>query len=205
MTNVGCVIVVCQPSRLLMLIVIIYLFYNSGAGGTEAQDWAGMLFRMYKRFCERKGFKVTVVEEMPADFGIKSVEMLIEGPYAYGYLAGEKGTHRLVRISPFNAQGKRQTSFAGVETWPVLEEREMDDIVIPDKVQCSIISYGTIQKLLLRCKILLCMLTFLSLIFCLCSLSFSSGVAVINPRTWRYPPCDLVVPEGKTSTSAWGN
>lgn len=109
------------------------LCIQSGAGGTEAQDWAGMLLRMYKRFAERRGFKVTTVEEMSADFGIKSVELRIEGPYAYGYLSGEKGTHRLVRISPFNAQGKRQTSFAGVETWPILEENEVNDIVIPEK------------------------------------------------------------------------
>ena len=74
----------------------------------------GMLYRMYKRFAERKGFKVTIMEEIPADFGIKSCEIRIEGPYAYGFLSGEKGTHRLVRISPFNAQGKRQTSFVGV-------------------------------------------------------------------------------------------
>jgi peptide chain release factor 2 len=106
---------------------------QSGAGGTEAQDWAGMLYRMYKRFAERRGFKITIVEEMKADFGIKSVEFKIEGAFAYGYLAGEKGTHRLVRISPFNAQGKRQTSFAGVETWPILEEEEISDIVIPEK------------------------------------------------------------------------
>ena len=109
------------------------LCIQSGAGGTEAQDWAGMLLRMYKRFCERRGFKLTVVEEIPADFGIKSCELRIEGPYAYGYLSGEKGTHRLVRISPFNAQGKRQTSFCGVETWPILEDREVEDIVIPEK------------------------------------------------------------------------
>lgn len=98
-------------------------------------DWAGMLFRMYKRFAERRGFKITIMEEIPADFGIKSVEMRIEGPFAYGYLSGEKGTHRLVRISPFNAQGKRQTSFAGIETWPILEEKEIVNIDIPDKVR----------------------------------------------------------------------
>ncbi len=98
------------------------LCIQSGAGGTEAQDWAGMLYRMYKRFCERKGFQVTVIEEMAADFGIKSCEIKIEGDYAYGYLGGEKGTHRLVRISPFNAQGKRQTSFAGVETYPIIDQ-----------------------------------------------------------------------------------
>jgi len=109
------------------------LCIQSGAGGTEAQDWAGMLYRMYKRFAERRGFKITIVEEMTADFGIKSVEMKIEGPFAYGYLGGEKGTHRLVRISPFNAQGKRQTSFAGVETWPILEDSLTEEIVIPEK------------------------------------------------------------------------
>ena len=93
---------------------------QSGAGGTEAQDWAGMLLRMYRRYAERKGFKVTTLEENKEDFGIKSAELQVDGAFAYGYLAGEKGTHRLVRISPFNAQGKRQTSFAAVETYPVL-------------------------------------------------------------------------------------
>jgi peptide chain release factor 2 len=106
---------------------------QSGAGGTEAQDWAGMLLRMYRRFAERRGFKVTTVEENKEDFGIKSAEIIVDGPYAYGYLAGEKGTHRLVRISPFNAQGKRQTSFAGIETYPVLPDAEVNDINIPDK------------------------------------------------------------------------
>ena len=111
------------------------LAIQSGAGGTEAQDWAGMLYRMYKRFAERRGFKVTIEEEMTADFGIKSAELRIEGPYAYGYLSGEKGTHRLVRISPFNAQGKRQTSFAGVETWPIIEDDDSSNhIEIPEKV-----------------------------------------------------------------------
>lgn len=109
------------------------LCIQSGAGGTEAQDWAGMLLRMYKRFAERKGYKISMVETMTADFGIKSCEMRIEGPFAYGYLGGEKGTHRLVRISPFNAQGKRQTSFAGVETWPILEDQETEEIVLLDK------------------------------------------------------------------------
>eukprot|EP01041_Mallomonas_annulata_P004200 gene4200-8352_t len=106
---------------------------KSGAGGTEAEDWAGMLYRMYKRFAERRGFKLTIVEEMTADFGIKAVEMKIEGLFAYGYLSGEKGTHRLVRISPFNAQGKRQTSFAGVEAWPILEETAMEEVEVPEK------------------------------------------------------------------------
>ena len=110
------------------------LTIQSGAGGTESQDWAAMLLRMYKRFAERRGFKVTIVEEMSADHGIKSAELKVEGLFAYGYLSGEKGTHRLVRISPFNAQGKRQTSFAGVETWPILEEQTVNEIEIPDKV-----------------------------------------------------------------------
>lgn len=70
------------------------LCISAGAGGTEANDWAGMLLRMYKRFAERRGFRLIVVEEMVADFGIKSVELRIEGEYAYGYLRGEKGTHR---------------------------------------------------------------------------------------------------------------
>jgi len=113
----------------------------AGAGGTESQDWAAMLLRMYKRYAERKGFKVTVVEEMTADVGIKSVELRIDGDFSYGYLSGEKGTHRLVRISPFNAQGKRQTSFAGVETWPILEEQTVNDIDIPEKVSTILFSF----------------------------------------------------------------
>mmetsp|Transcript_147273 Transcript_147273/g.274353 ORF Transcript_147273/g.274353 Transcript_147273/m.274353 type:complete len:468 (+) Transcript_147273:85-1488(+) len=108
------------------------LTIQAGAGGTEAMDWAGMLYRMYKRYAERKGFKVNVVSESPADFGVKTVELEVHGLYAYGFLAGEKGTHRLVRISPFNAQGKRQTSFASVDTMPILEEDDLDDLEIPD-------------------------------------------------------------------------
>ena len=109
------------------------LCIQSGAGGTEAQDWAEMLYRMYRRFAERKGYRITILDEARADHGIKSVEMKIEGAFAYGYLSGEKGTHRLVRISPFNAQGKRQTSFAGVETWPILEDKEIVEVEIPEK------------------------------------------------------------------------
>ena len=106
---------------------------QSGAGGTEAQDWAGMLLRMYRRYAERQGFKCTTIEENKEDFGIKSAELQIDGPFAYGYLAGEKGTHRLVRISPFNAQGKRQTSFAAVDTYPVIPDKDVDDVEIPEK------------------------------------------------------------------------
>jgi peptide chain release factor 2 len=92
---------------------------NAGAGGTEAQDWAEMLFRMYVRWIERKGFKINVVDFQPGDeAGIKSVTFTANGKYSYGYLKTEKGVHRLVRISPFNASGKRHTSFASVFVYP---------------------------------------------------------------------------------------
>ncbi|KPQ35752.1 MAG: peptide chain relase factor 2 PrfB [Phormidesmis priestleyi Ana] len=108
------------------------LTINAGAGGTDAQDWAEMLLRMYTRWSEQNGYRLTMVEKSEGDeAGLKSVTLEIEGRYAYGYLKGEKGTHRLVRISPFNANGKRQTSFAGVEVMPILDDGiELD---IPDK------------------------------------------------------------------------
>ena len=108
---------------------------TAGAGGTDAQDWAQMLVRMYTRWAERKGMSVKSVGVSDCDegMGIRSAELEVAGPKAYGMLSGEKGTHRLVRISPFNSLGKRQTSFAGVETTPILGEGEL---ALLDEVIC---------------------------------------------------------------------
>ncbi|MDE7254145.1 MAG: peptide chain release factor 2 [Acetatifactor sp.] len=96
---------------------------NAGAGGTESCDWAGMLYRMYTRWSERKGFSIEVLDYLDGDeAGIKSVTFQVNGTNAYGYLKSEKGVHRLVRISPFNAQGKRQTSFVSLDVMPDIEE-----------------------------------------------------------------------------------
>ncbi len=96
---------------------------NSGAGGTESQDWASMLMRMYMRWAEANGYKLSVASLQEGDeAGIKSVTMNIEGAYAYGYLKGENGVHRLVRVSPYNAQGKRMTSFASVFVTPLVDD-----------------------------------------------------------------------------------
>lgn len=107
---------------------------NSGAGGTESQDWAQMLMRMYMRWSEAQGYKVTATNLQEGDeAGIKSVEMTIEGEYAYGYLKSENGVHRLVRVSPFNAQGKRMTSFASVFVTPLVDDT-IEVYVDPAKV-----------------------------------------------------------------------
>ena len=96
---------------------------NSGAGGTEANDWSSMLMRMYTRWGERNGYKVTITDLLEGDeAGIKSATLQIEGDYAYGYLKAENGVHRLVRISPYNAQGKRQTTFSSVFVYPLVDE-----------------------------------------------------------------------------------
>lgn len=98
------------------------LTLNAGAGGTDAQDWAELLLRMYTRWAEQHGYKTQLLELSEGDeAGLKSATLEIEGRYAYGYLLAEKGTHRLVRISPFNANDKRQTSFAGVEVMPIID------------------------------------------------------------------------------------
>jgi len=108
------------------------LSINAGAGGTDAQDWAQMLLRMYTRWAEDHDMRVTIDEMSEGEeAGLKSATIEVEGRYAYGYLRNEKGTHRLVRISPFNANDKRQTSFAGIEVMPKLEEDVGIDI--PEK------------------------------------------------------------------------
>jgi peptide chain release factor 2 len=102
---------------------------NAGAGGTEAQDWAEMLFRMYVRWAERHGYKSDIIDFQPGDeAGIKSVTFTAEGQNAFGYLKSERGVHRLVRISPFNASGKRHTSFASVFVYPELDQEISIDI-----------------------------------------------------------------------------
>lgn len=99
------------------------LTINSGAGGTEANDWSSMLMRMYMRWGERNGYKVTVTDLLEGDeAGIKSATIQVEGDYAYGYLKAENGVHRLVRLSPFNAQGKRQTTFSSVFVYPLVDD-----------------------------------------------------------------------------------
>ncbi len=118
------------------------LSIHAGEGGTEAQDWAEMLLRMYLRWAEKRGFKTTLLDKMPGEeAGIKSATVEVKGPYAYGYLRGEKGNHRLVRISPFDAGARRHTSFAKVEVMPILD----DDIEIdirPNDVKMDVFLSG---------------------------------------------------------------
>ena len=105
-----------------------FIDIQAGTGGTEAQDWASMLLRMYLRYCERKGFKVEVLEESPGEVaGIKSASIKVDGDYAYGFLRTETGVHRLVRKSPFDSNARRHTSFASVFVYP-----EVDDSIEVD-------------------------------------------------------------------------
>ena len=110
-----------------------YMSINSGAGGTEACDWAQMLFRMFTRYAETQGFKVDVLENTPGeDAGLKSITFEVSGAYAYGYLKNEIGVHRLVRISPFDSNAKRHTSFASVFVWPRVDDSIKVDIKAED-------------------------------------------------------------------------
>lgn len=112
----------------------VYLSIHAGSGGTEACDWASMLFRMYTRWAERRGFKYEVVDMLEAEGGIKSVTVQIEGAYAYGQLRSELGVHRLVRISPFDANARRHTSFASVAVLPIIDDT-IDVSVRPDEIR----------------------------------------------------------------------
>jgi len=111
-----------------------FLSIHAGSGGTEACDWAGMLLRMYTRWCERRGFKYEVVDMLEAEGGIKSVTIEIDGAYAYGHLRCETGVHRLVRISPFDANARRHTSFASVLALPVIDD-SIEVVVKPDEIR----------------------------------------------------------------------
>jgi peptide chain release factor 2 len=99
-----------------------FLTVHAGAGGTEACDWAQMLYRMYLRWAERRGFSIEEIDMLEAEGGIKSATVKIEGEYAYGYLKGESGVHRLVRISPFDANARRHTSFASIYLFPIIDD-----------------------------------------------------------------------------------
>lgn len=111
-----------------------YLSIKPGAGGTESSDWASMLYRMYIRYIENAGFKYQVLDLQSEEQGIKSATILIRGQYAYGYMKAEKGVHRLVRISPFDSNSRRHTSFAAVDILPVLPD-DIDIDVSPDDIK----------------------------------------------------------------------
>ncbi len=105
-----------------------FLTVHAGAGGTEACDWTQMLYRMYSRWAERHDFSITIADELEAEGGLKSITIQIDGPYAFGYLKGESGIHRLVRISPFDSNARRHTSFSSVYVFPVLDDSIEVDI-----------------------------------------------------------------------------
>lgn len=119
------------------------LTINAGAGGTDAQDWAEMLLRMYTRWAEKKGWKVTLLDKSEGDeAGIKSATIKITGKFAFGYAKAERGVHRLVRISPYNANGKRQTSFASCEVSPIIEDYEKEIIIPPEDIELDTMRSG---------------------------------------------------------------
>lgn len=119
----------------------VVLKINSGAGGTESQDWASMLMRMYLRYCEKHGYKTSIANILEGDeAGIKSCTINVEGDFAYGYLKSENGVHRLVRVSPYNAQGKRMTSFASVFVTPLVDD------TIEVKVEPALLSWDTFRS-----------------------------------------------------------
>lgn len=119
----------------------VVLKINSGAGGTESQDWASMLMRLYLRYAERHGYKTSIAQLLEGDeAGIKSVTINIEGDYAYGFLKSENGVHRLVRVSPYNAQGKRMTSFASVFVTPLVDD------TIEIEVETARVSWDTFRS-----------------------------------------------------------
>lgn len=120
-----------------------FLSINAGAGGTDAQDWASMLLRMYTRWAENRGWKVELVDKSDGEeAGIKSATIKITGKFAYGYAKAEKGVHRLVRISPFNANGKRQTSFASCEVSPIIADYEKTIVIPPEDLEVDTMRSG---------------------------------------------------------------
>ena len=120
-----------------------FLTINAGAGGTDAQDWASMLLRMYTRWAESRGWKVELVDKSDGEeAGIKSATIKISGKYAYGYAKAEKGVHRLVRISPFNANGMRQTSFASCEVSPIIPDFEKTIVIPPEDLEIDTMRSG---------------------------------------------------------------
>jgi peptide chain release factor 2 len=115
------------------------LTINTGEGGTDAQDWAAMLERMYLRWCERRGFETEILEQTEGEeAGIKTVSIAVNGPFAYGYLRAEKGVHRLVRLSPFDAAHRRHTSFAQVEVLPEAVQEDPTVVINPDEIKIDI-------------------------------------------------------------------
>lgn len=120
-----------------------FLTINAGAGGTDAQDWASLLLRMYTRWAENRGWKVDLIDKSDGEeAGIKSATIKITGRYAYGYAKAEKGVHRLVRISPFNANGKRQTSFASCEVSPIIPDYEKTIVIPPEDIEVDTMRSG---------------------------------------------------------------